>query len=224
MSVADTNAGLHGLVALLSALWMRERTGLGQHIDMAMIDAMLVTDDGLHFDLEDSWATKLLPSDVWETAIGPVLLSADFRHIWKMLTSMFGVEDPMKPGAGLKEKAEARRAVARSWFRTVPDEASLVAALDTMNLAWGRVRKASEVREQPTVRHRRSIVEVDDRAGGTRPIVQAPYRFSGATSGVRGPAPWQGEHNDEVLREWLGLGLDGMQAWRGVLVSQQIPS
>ncbi|MEQ8689558.1 MAG: hypothetical protein RIC89_01805, partial [Pseudomonadales bacterium] len=43
------------------------------------------------------------------------------------------------------------------------------------------------------------------RAGGTRPVTQSPYRFSNARSGVRGPAPHRGEHNSEVLKEWLNL-------------------
>lgn len=220
MSVADTNAGLHGLVALLSALLMRERTGLGQHIDLAMLDAMLATDDSIHFDLEDSWATRLLPSDIWETAAGNLLISADFRRIWKNLVAVMGVADPSPPGASIEEKAASRRAAARAYLKGLPDEATVIAALDRMNLAWGRVRDASTIREQPTVKHRGAVTEVDDRAGGTRPIVQSPYRFSAADSGVRGPAPWQGEHNDEVLREWLGLGPGESEAWRGVLVDK----
>jgi crotonobetainyl-CoA:carnitine CoA-transferase CaiB-like acyl-CoA transferase len=77
-------------------------------------------------------------------------------------------------------------------------------AMDRMNTAWGQVRPGAELRDQPTLKHRRSIVEIDDRAGGTRPIPQSPYRFSDARSGVRGPAPHLGEHNVEVLGEWLG--------------------
>ena len=77
--------------------------------------------------------------------------------------------------------------------------------MDRMNLAWGQVRPGRSLREQPTVAHRGAIVDIDDRAGGLRPITQSPYRFSGARSGVRGPAAHRGVHNGEVLREWLGL-------------------
>ena len=59
-------------------------------------------------------------------------------------------------------------------------------------------------REQPTLAHRRSIVDIDDREGGVRPIAQSPYRFSQAQSSVRGPAPHRGEHNEAVLHDWLG--------------------
>ena len=73
-----------------------------------------------------------------------------------------------------------------------------------MNLAWGRVRHGKELFEQPTLKHRGSIAQIDDRAGSTRPIPQSPYRFSDAASGVRGPAPHRGEHNADVLKTWLG--------------------
>ena len=46
---------------------------------------------------------------------------------------------------------------------------------------------------------------MDDRAGGTRPMAQSPYRFSNARSGIRGPSAHRGEHNREVLAGWLGM-------------------
>ena len=48
-------------------------------------------------------------------------------------------------------------------------------------------------------------MHVDDRAGGERLVTQSPYRFSDAESGVRGGAPHRGEHNAEVLQEWLDM-------------------
>ena len=77
LSVADTNASLHGLVGLLSAVIMRQRTGKGQHIDIAMIDATFATDDQVHYAMEDAEDTAALPNDVWPTGAGPILLSAD---------------------------------------------------------------------------------------------------------------------------------------------------
>lgn len=221
VSMADTNAGLHGLVAVLSALLMRDRTGLGQHIDMAMIDATLVTDDALHFGLEDSEHTKLLPSEVWETSAGTVLISADFRHVWKLLATMFGVEDPSPAAATFEEKVRLRRATAQAYFKNLPDEAAFVAVMDRMNTAWGHVRESAGIREQPTVKHRATIIEVDDRAGGTRPVVQSPYHFSAAQSGVRRGAPWKGEHNNAVLRDWLELADAELGRWQDVLIGPE---
>jgi CoA:oxalate CoA-transferase len=203
--VADTNAGLHGLVALLSAVIMRARTGLGQHIDLSMMDATLVSDDQLHFEMEDAEATRNLPPDMWETGAGPILVSVDFRWLWKLLTTGFGVADPSTAEMELDAKIAARRDAVAAFMAGLATWDEVEATMAKMNLAWGRIRTGKALREQPTLAHRKSIVEVDDRAGGTRPIVQSPYRFSGAESGVRGGAPHKGEHTDEILRGWLGL-------------------
>jgi CoA:oxalate CoA-transferase len=53
LSVAETKPSLHRLVGVLAALHLRDRTGLGQHIDMSMMDATFATDDRAHYDLED---------------------------------------------------------------------------------------------------------------------------------------------------------------------------
>jgi crotonobetainyl-CoA:carnitine CoA-transferase CaiB-like acyl-CoA transferase len=205
LSVADTNASLHGLVALLAAVIMRARTGVGQHIDIAMIDATVATDDQLQYDLEGAEATAPLPSDTWETGAGPILVSGDFRYIWRLLTARLGVAEVATPEMDLETKIAARRQAVADFMQSLKTWDEVEAAFAKINVAWGQVRPAANVREQATLAHRGAIVEVDDRAGGTRPVAQSPYRWSSARSGVRGPAPHRGEHNRAVLGEWLGL-------------------
>ena len=203
LSVADTNASLHGLVGLLSAVIMRQQTGQGQHIDIAMIDATIATDDQLHYALEDSEESAPLRNDAWETGVGPILISADFRYLWHLLTGQMGVNDPTTKDTPLPEKIRMRREIVGEYLANLDDWAAVEEAMAKMNLAWGRVRDPVTLQQQPTVAARNAITEVDDRVGGTRPITQSPYRFSGARSGVRGPAPHRGEHNSAVLEDWL---------------------
>ncbi len=204
LSVADTNASLHGLVGLLSAVIMRQQTDQGQHIDIAMIDATLATDDQVHYALEDAEGTGPLRNDAWETGVGPILISADFRYLWQLLTSQMGVNDPTTKDTPLPEKIRLRREVVGEYLANLDTWASVEDTMAKMNLAWGRVRDPVTLQQQPTIAARKAITEVDDRVGGTRPITQSPYRFSGARSGVRGPAPHRGEHNSVVLEDWLG--------------------
>ena len=205
LSVADTNAALHGLVGLLAAVILRARTGLGQHIDIAMVDATVATDDQLQYDLDASEGTAPLPSDTWETGAGPILVSGDFRYLWRLLTRQLGVPEVGTPDMDLATKIASRRAAVAAFMGSLATFEQIEETLGRINVAWGRVRPAAQVRDQPTLVHRGSIVEVDDRAGGTRPVAQSPYRWSTARSGVRGPAPHRGEHNREVLADWLGL-------------------
>jgi CoA:oxalate CoA-transferase len=205
LSVADTNASLHGLVGLLSALLMRARTGVGQHVDIAMVDATVSADDQLHYDLEGASGSAPLPNDTWETGAGPILVSADFRFVWRRLTERVGIEEPDTKDADLATKIALRRETVGRFMQGLTTWDAVKDAFDKMNIAWGEVRPAKALRDQPTLRHRGAIADVDDRAGGVRPTNQSPYRFSEAKSGVRGGAPHRGEHNAEVLHDWLGL-------------------
>lgn len=205
LSVADTNASLHGLVGLLSAVIMRSTTGLGQHIDIAMIDATVATDDQVHYDLEDAHVSGPLANEIWDAPFGPVLISTDFRVLFPLLVKKLGVVDPSSKDMALEEKIAARRAAVDEFVKTLDSIDKLEAAMKTINIAWGEIRNPADITKQATIAARNSIVQIDDRAGGTRPITQSPYRFSDADSGVRGPAPHRGEHNEQVLADWLSL-------------------
>ena len=220
LSVADTNASLHGLVGLLSAVIMRQQTGAGQHIDIAMVDATLATDDQVHYALEDAEDTGPLRNDTWDTGPGPILISADFRYLWHLLTNQMGVNDPTSKDMPLPEKIRIRREIVGKYLANLASWEAVEEAMAQMNLAWGQVRAPVALHEQPTLAARGAITEVDDRAGGTRPITQSPYRFSAARSGVRGPAPHRGEHNVEVLQDWLGRSAAQVQALHGSGVLQ----
>ena len=221
VSLSDTNAALHGLVAVLAAMHLRQTTGLGQHIDMSMLDATIVTDDQLLYHLEDSHETGPAVSDIWDTGFGPILIAGDFRHIWRQLNTGMGIKDPARKGASLEEKIQRRRASAASFFKSLQNRIEAQEIMESLGLAWGEVRDSSTLRDSETVRHRGVLTEVDDRAGGSRVIPQSPYRFSDAEAGVRGGAPHLGEHNGEVLRAWLELQDEEIERW---LVSNALVS
>ena len=213
VSMSDTNAALHGLVAVLAAMHLRQTTGLGQHIDMSMLDATVVTDDQLLYHLEDSHDTGPAVSDIWDTGFGPVLIAGDFRHIWRQLNTRTDVEDPTQEGASLEQKIQQRRESAATFFRSLRTRAEVQEIMESLGLAWGEVRDSSTLMESDTVRHRGVLTEVDDRVGGLRVIPQSPYRFSDAEAAVRSGAPHRGEHNEEVLRDWLELNDEDMGRW-----------
>jgi len=198
LSIADYNGGLHGLVALLAALLQRERTGAGQWIDLSMRDAMFVTDDYAHHALDGEPIVRL-GGQVFDAAGGAILVTGEFKHIWRQLSRVYALSDGLEPDAPLENKIAARRATANTWMRSFADRAELTAALEKANLAWAAVRTHDDAFT------RARVADVDDRGGGQRRVIDSPYRFSSAAAGVRGPAAHRGEHNAEVLREWLGL-------------------
>ena len=224
LSIADMNAGLHGLVAILSALYLREQNGRGQHIDLAMLDAMLLTDDYANFALDQIPLIRG-GGQVWDAPGGPIMITGDFRFIWKLLTRHHGVVDPTPAGAALEEKIKLRRQAVADFLLSFPDRPALIEALDAVNLAWGDVRSNSAAFVSPTARARGIVAQVDDRSGGTRPVVESPYRFSDASSHVaRGPA-YRGEHNHAVLESWLGASRKEIEGFErdGILDAEPLP-
>lgn len=206
LSVADTNAGLHGLVGLLAALRVRDQSGVGQHVDIAMIDAFLGTDDYAHWALDGGQVGPGSGGEIWETRNEPLIIMGDFRWVWRCGAEHLGLEEPEPVPAELDEKVAIRRRIWGEYMLSFEDEAQLLAALDRANLAWGRVKSGGDPYRSPTLEHRGTVIAVDDRVGGERPMVQSPYRFSHSESGVKGPAARRGEHNHEVLTEWLNAG------------------
>lgn len=226
ISMADTVTGLHGVIAVLAALRLRDATGLGQHIDMAMLDAMAMSDDYLPNEVaaaearqrragagdeaaspsgDDAGAAHLraTPSEIIDTPGGKVIVMGEFKWIWKSIHERLGVPDPTPEGATLEEKVARRRQAWRDFHRSFATRAELLAALDKANLAWGVVKTSAEAIDSPTFAHRGSIVAIDD-PDGPYTVIRSPYRFSNGDAGVRGPAPRQDQHRAEILADWLG--------------------
>ena len=224
LSIADMNGGLHGVIGVLAALRLRDRTGVGQHVDIALFDAMLFTDDYAHFAL-DAVPIRLGSGEVWDAPGGPIMIAGDFRHVWASLSRRLGVADPAPEGAELHDKIRLRRAAAVQWFRSFADRAVLLKELDRANLAWGDVRSTADAYASEQARARGVASQLDDRGGGRRPVVRAPYRFSSAESGTRRGAAYRGEHNGEVLSQWLELAAPALAELErsGVLLSEAAP-
>ncbi len=205
LSIADYDAGLHALVAILSALRCAERTGVGTWIDMSMVDAMLATDDYVHHSIDASPVDRLGGTYLQAGDGTWVLVSSPMKHLWRIATSV-GITSSDGPDASVGERIAGRRRAIEAWVASHATVDELTRTLDSLNVAWGLLRTMEEAVSSPTAVHRGVVVQVDDRSetGSTRGVVNSPYRFSAWESGVRGGAPRRGEHNGEVLREWLG--------------------
>ncbi len=214
-SFADTHASLHGLVAVLAAVHLRSRTGVGQHIDMAMFDAMLATDDYAHHLTDANWPIQRLGGHVFEAAGGPILLAGEMRYLWWLVHNRAGVADPAPDGADLETKVRTRRAAVAAWIAAFPQRSELTARLDDLGIPHAEVREPEDVLSFPTIGPRGMVAEVPDRAGGVRSLVNSPYRFSDAEAGVRVGAAHRGEHNQTVLRRWLELDSEEIERLSG---------
>lgn len=225
ISIADMNAALHGLVGLLSALVMRDRTGVGQHVDISMLESMIATDDYMHLALDGLAAREgVIVNQTWDVVGGQIVIAGDFRWVWRRLQETFDLKDPAAGDAPIPVKARLRQEAAAAFFASFTERDALIAALARADLPYGAVKESREVLASPGLKARGAIASVDDRAGGTRSVIRSPYRFSAAESGVAGPAPYRGEHTREVLEQWLRLGSAEIeQLERDAVVLREVP-
>jgi CoA:oxalate CoA-transferase len=213
LALADTLTALHATIAVLTALHQRTATGLGQHIDLSMLAAVAASDDHAHAALDGTGEAYSSRGTIWPAPGGPLLIAAPPKHAWSMLSRAGLVADPAPPGTDLPTKFRLRQQAIRDWISAFADRASLLAALESAGLAWGEVRESADVFAGGAF-----SVSVP---GSERRVTGLPYDFSAALPAVRRPAPRRGQHNAEVLADWLGLdqaAVDGLAA-RGVLIA-----
>lgn len=209
-SAADTTSALHLAVGILAALVRRDRTGAGDVVRVAMFDATLASDDFAAFDLWDPDPDAPRPDPVLlRTADGWVMVSAN-----PVLEPGPFLEAVGRPGLASVPPWHDRRA--RREHRSV-----LIADLEAVTSRWptgeverafheaglavARVRSTTGAVAWARTQPRPVIVDVDDRRGGTVPLINSPQRFGEAAAGVSGTVPALGEHTAEVLGGWLGL-------------------
>lgn len=234
-SHGDVYTGLLTLSGILAALHRRHATGRGQHLDVCMIDAMLFINEHLQERLagETEAGDPAILGSGWspvvEVASGErVSVAGDPGGVaYELFLRLLGrddlLDDPaMKTWAGREHHGPQLRTDFREFAALVPDADSLIAMLDDVGLAAGVVQSVNQLAASDFVAHRGSIVDVDDRSGGSFAIPQAPWRFSESTAAVAGPPAWRGEHNRVVCRELLGCSDDEVDALEasGALVSR----
>lgn len=207
-SLGDSYTSLHGLVGVFAALRMADRTGTGQHIDMAMLNALHATDDFANYGLDGVWPQNN-KNFVWDAPEGKrIFLAGDIKWLWHVFSNRDGLTVQMPEGADLETKIALRQGAIADHIMSFPSALALKAKLDEVNIAWGDVRDFGEESfAQPSIEARGVFVEVEDSEGKKRRTTQSPYRFSDAKSGITSAsrAPRRGEHNVAALKDWIAM-------------------
>jgi len=208
LAVADSYSSLHGIIAILAALRVRDQSGEGQHIDLAMISVLHSVDDYAYWALDDDWP-KPEENSVWDAPEGRrILITGDMKWMWVMFSTRDGLADPTPAGADIETKVRTRREAMEQHMLGHESFDALTETLDRLNLAWGEVQLFNgEIYEQPSVKALGVVVDVTDDAGNPRRTIQSPYRFSQSKSGISSESriARTGEDNISALKDWLDM-------------------
>ncbi|MBM4255876.1 MAG: formyl-CoA transferase [Deltaproteobacteria bacterium] len=220
-TVGDTGTGVHCAVGLLAALWQRERTGEGQHVEVSMQDAMvnftrvaLMGHQLTHQPVQRRGNTvaQLVPAGMYPCHPGGlndyIYLLATSREMWETLLTVIGradlIGDPRYTEIPERNtRAEEVYALIREWTQQ-HGKFEVMEILGKADIPCGAVFDSSDVMSDPHLKARGMITTITHPTRGEMTMPGCAVQLSASPREVR-PAPLLGEHNQDIYREVLGL-------------------
>lgn len=224
-AVADFLGGTHLYAAIVTALYDRERTGVGRTVDR---DAGRdVPDDGVepvdlleNRDAQSRTANRhgglgMAPYNVYRASDGWVAIICVSEGHWRGVLEACGrtelLADPRYASHVERSKMmDDVDAMVEAWSST-KTRAELQQLAKLHHFPCAPVRNLAEVTEDPHMHARGMLHKVHHRELGDVVLHHSPLRFSGADPLPLRPEPELGEHTAQVLAEYLGVGPDGLE-------------
>ena len=215
--IADIITGMYASIAICAALAHRAESGLGQHLDLALLDSQIAL---LAYQNTNYFATgvpprrignlhpNIVPYQPFKSSDGEVIVACGNDNLFRKFCDAAGcpelAQDPrfVTNGKRVENRAEITRLINAVMRRKTTAE--WLELLEAAGVPNGPINDIAQVFREPQVRARGVKIELDHAAAGKLPLVASPMRFSGTPLEYRLPPPLLGEHTDEVLRGLLG--------------------
>lgn len=212
--IADLSSAIYGYAAILGALFRRERTGKGQHIDLAMMDVnvsmlSVVGSRYLHTGVVPQRSgtenPQRVPSAAFECSDGRFLQVVPNQRQWpdfcRLLDHEEWIDDPQyaSPTARTEHQEVLYPLIRAAFLLRDADEWSKL--LDETTIASSPIYGIDEVFALPQVKHRQMVQSYVDPVIGDVPAISLPFRYSETPTRIVSAPPQLGEHSVEVLRE-----------------------
>jgi len=217
--VADITTGVYAALGICAALVERDRSGVGQHVEVAMLDAVVslfsdiaanVLTDGQKYGKFGSGHPDLVPYQAFPGRDGWFIVACLTNAFFKRLCAAIGREDlladPRFATNDLRVKHRDEIVPILSDVFRARDCADWIALLESHDIPACRVNSLADILAHPQIAANGAIAERDD--GGRRGRIRTlapPVKLSATPTTVERLAPGLGEHTDAVLREF---GLD----------------
>ena len=239
--IADMYTGIHGVAAICAALFGREKSGRGQHIDMALYDCLV----SMHEYAVQAYTMsggKDVPVQtghdmpqstlygVFTASDGYLVIAAQVDDAWKRFAALvgkdvghatFASDIRFHSAQGRNEHRLEILPVVREWVskRTV---AECLTALDAIDVPCAKVQRIDEVLADPQMKARGALIEQEHPVVGKVRLATLPLHFSDCDTTQRTPAPLMGQHNRDIATR-LGYSKTDIDAMvkEGVLYAER---
>ena len=217
IAITDVLTGMYASVAICAALTHRERTGLGQYIDAALLDTIVAFNANQIVSFFCSGRLpvrygnahpQVVPYEVFPTADGHIILAVGNDGQFKRFCEVAGCSELAEEA---RFKTNSQRIIHRA--ELIPLIAEImrtrskqewIEVLEAATVPCGPINNMKEVFEDPQVRHRELRVDIPHPLGGVAPVVASPMRLSETPVEYRLAPPLLGQHTAEVLKGLLG--------------------
>jgi CoA:oxalate CoA-transferase len=217
-AVVDFLSGIHLYAATVTALFERERTGVGRLVEVAMQEAAYATltsqlhayfDTGQVPPRTGNASHGRVPLDVYPTSDGYVAMNIAVEEHWHNLLKAMGREDlrddpRFADNAARVAHRDLVDATVAAWTRTL-GKMEIFAIAKRQRIPLAPVRDVNEVMADRHMHERGFLTEIEHDEIGSLTVPTSPLRYHGADPVETMPSPKLGQHNAEIYGGWLGL-------------------
>ena len=222
--IGDLGGGMFGVMGILAALYERERSGLGQHVDIAMVDcqiSMLNYMATMHFlsgvdpyPIGNAHFVHV-PYDTFRCSDGFIVIAVITDNFWQNLKQVLACpefEDPRYDGQ--PGRWEACEYINRRLNEILGSNscAHWLGKLEEQRIPCSAVNSFSQALSDPQVLHRNMVVELRHPDGRSTKGPGNPIKLSRTSEESFSAAPLLGSDTDSVMSELLGLSATDIQA------------
>ncbi|UTW06059.1 CaiB/BaiF CoA transferase family protein [Pseudomonas benzenivorans] len=227
VALTDILTGLYATVGVLAALNQREQSGIGQHIDVALLDVQIacLANQAMNY-LNTGVAPKrlgnahpnIVPYQDFPSADGDFIIAVGNDGQFRKLCEVAGLpqlaDDPRFASnkARVAHRGELIPLLRQATvFKTT---AEWIALLERAGVPCGPINDLAQVFADPQVQARGLRIELANGLGSRTPLVASPLRLSETPVQYRNAPPLLGEHSEQVLQQHLGLSAEQIAALR----------
>jgi crotonobetainyl-CoA:carnitine CoA-transferase CaiB-like acyl-CoA transferase len=218
VAVTDIVTGMYASVAILAALTERSRSGLGQHLDIALLDchvALLANQNsnfftsGLAPQRAGNAHQNVVPYQVFAAADGHLIVATGNDSQYRAYCRAIGAPELAEDERFIDNRRRViNRDVLVGLLTDIMQQGrrdDWLARLEAVGVPCGPINDIGQVFDDPQVKARGLRVDMPHPAGTTAPVTASPLRFSATPVEYRHAPPRLGEHTAQVLAEVLGM-------------------
>jgi crotonobetainyl-CoA:carnitine CoA-transferase CaiB-like acyl-CoA transferase len=225
--IGDLGASVYAIVGILAALLSRVQTGVGQKVDIAMLDVLI----SLHtYRAKYYFVAGEIPKPVgtghvssvplrgYKTKDSHIVIEAFMDHFWRNLCRVIGREeladDPrfLSRQKRLENRTEVDRILEEAFLTKTTEE--WMRLFDETEVPAGPIYTLDKALQDPQVQFRNMVIEIDSPHTGPLKDLGNPIKMSDMGAPVYQPAPLLGEHTESLLTELLGFSAQDLSALR----------